>query len=366
MKPRRQAAPARPHPSLRQPPLTPVHLALDRLQGCLRPVPPERAPVTDAVGLVLAQSIVVSAAAPPRSVALRAGWAVAACDTVGASAYAPALPSEAPVWVETGDALPPGADAVLPPDGVASETGWPEITASVAPGEGVRRAGEDVAAGAVLRLAGERVRTLDAAVAASAGLDAVQVHRARLRLFGAGGAAAAFLSRAAREAGAAVERLPWCEAQGLAIAGADLLVAVGGPTGAAALAREGEVVAEALALRPGEGIACSLVHGVPAILVPDRLPDALAAMALLVRPCLDRLMAAGPAPPTFAGPLLRKLSSTVGLVEIALLRRAEGGLEPLATADLTLAAIAQADAWIAIPAEREGFPAGEVVHAVVL
>lgn len=353
-------------------PLVPVGAALDRLLAALRPVEAETRSVAEAVGLVLSEPIVAGHGIPPHPVALRRGWAVAAADTVGASSYAPIPYPGPPALVEAGDRLGPGADAVLPLAAVSLDGGHPEITDGVAPGEGARRAGEDAAAGTVLRAAGRKVRPLDVAVASSAGAGTCSVRRARLRMASAGEpdeAAAILVAGAAGEAGAAVERGASTLAA-LTLPGADLVVLLGpcAHTTQAweALGGAGEVVASGLALRPGEGIGCGLVEGIPVLLVPGRVEEALAATMILIRPCLDRLMgAAGPAPVT--GRLTRKLSSTVGLTEIALLRDdGAGGLEPLGIADLTLTALARADAWLAVPAEREGYPAGEVVHAVRL
>ena len=60
---------------------------------------------------------------------------------------------------------------------------------------------------------------------------------------------------------------------------------------------------------------------------------------------------------------MRKIVSGLGMTEIALFRRKPEGLLPLGCGDLTLSAIAAADHWLAVPAESEGFAAGELVDA---
>ncbi len=104
----------------------------------------------------------------------------------------------------------------------------------------------------------------------------------------------------------------------------------------------------------------------PVFLVPDRLEAALAIWLMLLRPCLDRLTGTPPAEAAIRGPLTRKIASTVGLTEVALLRRTPAGLEPVAVADLTLSAVAAADAWLAVPPNSEGFAAGATVEAYAL
>jgi len=336
---------------------------LARLKATLRPIAAESMPLEAAMGRVLAESIRAQDAVPPHAVALRDGWAVIAAETVGGSPYTPVMLIEEPRFVTVGAALPAGADAVLPPDAVSTEAGFAEITAPAAPGENVRRAGEDAGAGLVLRAAGERVRAVDEAVASGAGVSVCRVRQARVRVVGEG-AASALIARLAEAAGATVERGP-CDDEGSA-SRTDLLAIVAASDPETVLSQAGAVVAPALALRPGEGVGCALAGTVPVLVMPDRLETALAAALVLMRPCLDHLMAATSKPRSVTALLARKLSSSVGLTEIALLREANGGLEPLAVGDITLNAIAWAQTWLAVPPESEGFPAGAMVQASFL
>ena len=65
-------------------------------------------------------------------------------------------------------------------------------------------------------------------------------------------------------------------------------------------------------------------------------------------------------------PLARKIASSVGIAEIALLAREGDAWLPLAIGDLPLQAIARADAWLAVPGGSEGFAAGTAVDAYML
>jgi molybdopterin biosynthesis enzyme len=56
--------------------------------------------------------------------------------------------------------------------------------------------------------------------------------------------------------------------------------------------------------------------------------------------------------------LARKVASSLGLAEVIPVRRVAQGVEPLASGYLSLAALAQADGWILVPPESEGYPAG--------
>jgi molybdopterin molybdotransferase len=65
-------------------------------------------------------------------------------------------------------------------------------------------------------------------------------------------------------------------------------------------------------------------------------------------------------------PLERKIASSVGIAEIVLLEQIEEAWMPLAVGQLSLEAIARADAWLAVPGGSEGFAAGAPVGAYIL
>ena len=59
--------------------------------------------------------------------------------------------------------------------------------------------------------------------------------------------------------------------------------------------------------------------------------------------------------------LSRKVASPLGLAEVVPVRVRYGAAEPLASGYWPLAAIAQADGWILVPPDSEGYPAGAEV-----
>ena len=59
--------------------------------------------------------------------------------------------------------------------------------------------------------------------------------------------------------------------------------------------------------------------------------------------------------------LSRKIASPLGLTEIVPARCRNGKAEPIASGYWPLAAVAQADGWIIVPADSEGYPAGAEV-----
>jgi molybdopterin molybdotransferase len=70
--------------------------------------------------------------------------------------------------------------------------------------------------------------------------------------------------------------------------------------------------------------------------------------------------------PKLTLPLARKIASTVGIAEIVLLERNGEAWMPLAVGDLSLEAIARADAWLVVSGGAEGFAVGMPVDAYML
>jgi molybdopterin molybdotransferase len=118
-------------------------------------------------------------------------------------------------------------------------------------------------------------------------------------------------------------------------------------------------------LQPGRTSAVGWIGKIPVVALPGAPDQALAAWWTLVLPALDRLSGLCPRPAVTL-PLARKVASSVGIAEIVLLERNHGAWMPLAVGDLSLDAVARADAWLAVPGRAEGFAAGTPVDAYML
>ena len=66
-------------------------------------------------------------------------------------------------------------------------------------------------------------------------------------------------------------------------------------------------------------------------------------------------------PPASGAKLSRKVASPLGLADVVPVRLRDGVAEPLASGYWPLATIAQADGWILVPPDSEGYPAGSEV-----
>jgi molybdopterin biosynthesis enzyme len=357
--------------------LTPVDAVLAVIQSGVTAVAPRQMPLAEACGAVLAKDAQVPQC-PATAIALRDGFAVAAAEIADAGPYAPTPLSLTARRIDTGDLLPRGTDAVAPLDSITLRGTRAEAIAAVAPGEGVLPAGGDTAPGAALRRAGERLRALDLAVLAAAGMSEVTVRSPRIAIARAGAlkgqmhdAAQAALNRWATRAGCAVRETSSL-AQALQDDQCDAVIGIGG-TGSGRrddavqdLARLGRVEVHGIAISPGETAALGFVDERPVLLAPGRFDAALAVWLLIGRPLAARLagtkLAGGnidEQPITAA--LKRKVTSALGMTEVIPVHCEGGTAEPLASGYLTLTALARSDGWIVVAAESEGFAAGSAV-----
>lgn len=368
-------------PPQRLPPsLTPLDVALAALLHGLEPVTPVELPLVDALGCIAADMPPLQAQ-PPHDVAASDGWALRARDLVGASSYSPLPLATSPVWVEAGDRMPEGCDCVLDSDAVDQAGPMPQVLAEAIPGQGVRRAGGDIAGGAAVVEAGRRVLPRDLLIARAAGMAGLSVRRPRLRIVNvpaAGEAVTAqLIAESARKAGADVVCVEAAGRDGESIAkaldaeGYDLLLTIGGSgvgrtdATVTALAQRGELIAHGIALQPGRTSAIGRIGKTPVIALPGAPDQAFAAWWTLALAALDRLSGRRPRK-TLNLPLARKIASGVGIAEIVLLERKQGAWITLAAGDLSLDAIARAEAWLAVPGGAEGFAAGAPVDAYML
>jgi molybdopterin molybdotransferase len=352
--------------------LTPLDAVLARVDALAGPVAPREVAIAAAVGRVLAGEITV-AARPGGPLALRDGWAVDSALAHDAGPYAPApLPSA--IRIDAGEALPAGADAVAEVDAVVVRDGRAEAIAPITSGEGVLPAGADADGAAALLYEGQRLGAVAAAALAGAQVSRIMIREPRLLVVRARprgdpiiDAAAALLAHAITAAGGVA--LADCEGveDALRREDADAVVATGGTgsgrndTSVSTLARLGRVEAHGIALSPGETAAFGMVATRPVLLLPGRIDGALAVWLLLGQRILARLAASREQPDGVTARLTRKVASNLGLAELIPVRMREREAEPLGSGYLPLQTIAQADGWILVPADREGYPAGTAV-----
>ena len=354
--------------------LTPLKAVLELIDAQVGVVRPQRSPIATTYGYTLAEDV-ASLQCPEYPIALRDGFAVEAAAIADASSYAP-VPLPLPACrIDVGQALPSGADAVLPFDAVVLRGAHAEAVAPITAGEGVLPAGGDTAPHALMRRAGERMRSVDVAAMRAAGINSALVREPCIAVILGSEpgtsplhAVLGILIRAVFDAGAKVPSSPDITLDvAVADKNNDAIIAVGGTgsgrrdTAVQTLARLGRVETHGIAIAPGETAAFGFAGERPVLLIPGRIDAALALWLLIGRHLVAKL-AGGSVPdaPTVV-PLKRKVTSTIGMTDLIPVSCAGGMAEPLASGYLSLTALARSDGWIVVPADSEGFPAGAQV-----
>ena len=186
-----------------RPPLRSLDTALTQLLAAVSPLSGTQTVATmDADGRVLAQDVVSGLQVPAHDNSSMDGYAVRSADVqapgallqvtqrIPAGSVGTALVPGSAARIFTGAPIPPGADAVVMQedcrvaDGAAGSVSVQTVPAA---GQWIRRAGEDVARGAVVLWRGQRLGPAHLGLAASIGLAELNVvRRPKVALFSTG------------------------------------------------------------------------------------------------------------------------------------------------------------------------------------
>jgi len=212
------------------------------LLSLVEELPPFGQQILDALDLSLCEDIVAGVDLPGFDNSAMDGYAVVSHDTLEASDSEPVLlpvvgeiaagsTAEHPLTpgtvmkIMTGAPLPPGADAVVPYEATDRGSGDVLIYLSAAPGQHIRRRGEDVEAGSTVLQYGDQLGARSIGLLAALGIDKVMARpRPRVVVLGTGSelvepglpleredqiydSNSYLLAAAAREAGAQVYRV---------------------------------------------------------------------------------------------------------------------------------------------------------------
>ncbi|MGH8891800.1 MAG: molybdopterin biosynthesis protein [Actinomycetes bacterium] len=388
----------------------PVPVAMDRWRaarldgGCPTRLPAVTVPVAQALGRVTAEPVWARRSSPAADAAAMDGIAVVAAATYGASESTPVELTDFDV-VDTGDSLPEGRDAVVMREHV-HRTGRDgeraELRAAVAPYTHVRSVGEDIAATELLLPEGHRLRAVDLAAAAAAGVLELAVRRApvvaivptgdeirpltaRLAPGEIPDTNSLMLAAQAREVGcSAVVTAIVPDHPGLladAVRGAaresDLVVVVAGSSAgrddwtSRVVADIGALAVHGVAARPGHPVVLGVVDRTPVLGAPGFAVSAALTFDIFASPLLAELQGAAPQRrPTTIARLARKLASPGGMDDWVRVRLGRVGGEvvatPLPRGAGVLTSLVRADGLLVVPAGLEGHHAGEEVRVELL
>jgi molybdopterin molybdotransferase len=300
----------------------------------------DRVPLREAVGRVLAEAVVSAIDVPPLDNSSMDGYAVRCADVAAPGAtlvVAQRIPAGsvghelAPgtaARIFTGAPIPPGADAVIMQERCVRDGDKVSFDHAPSPGEWIRRAGEDIRAGAEILPVGTRLSPQAVGMAASIGMAELKVfRRLSVGLLSTGSELTspgqplppggiynsnrAMLTALLEKAGCRVEDLgdvpDTLEATRKALrrAGAlhDLVLTTGGVSVGEedhvkpAVSAEGELSIWNIAVKPGKPLAFGKVGNADFIGLPGNPVSVFVSFSMLVRPFILQCQGAQAKPP---------------------------------------------------------------------
>ena len=385
--------------------------------------PAETVALDDALGRVPVDPVLAPHPLPGFARSTVDGYAVQAADTYGASEGLPAyldlagdvrmgkapdvqVRAGAAATMPTGGVLPDGADAVVMVEHTQTTLpGTVEVVRPVAPGDGVVRADEDVAGGAVVAPPGRPLRGPDLGMLAACGVTTVQVHtRPVVGIVSTGDevvpadtadlapgevrdATAAALAGLVRQAGGVPRGYGIVADDGAALEQVlrtavgechVVVVSAGSSVGArdetaGAVERLGPpgVVCHGIALRPGKPTLLAQVGDVPVLGLPGNPLSALVVFRLVGMPVLRRVggcTRVPPAPATRArlGRQLASLAGRLDVVQVRVDHDDDGPVaHPVLGASALLSVLTSADGFVVVPEDATGLDAGAEVDVTL-
>lgn len=320
-------------------PLLSVEEAQERVLALVRPLEPERVPILEALGRVLAEDVCADFNIPPLDNSAMDGYAIRAEDTIGASPDHPvrlriignlaagytfqqAVEPGTAVRIMTGAPIPPGADTVIRFERTRRDGDVVEILQEVRRGRNIRRAGEDVRCGELVLPQGTLLRPQEIGMLAALGRTEVSViRRPRVAILATGEEVAPVdqplapgkihdansYSNAAQvlryggvplPLGIARDRREELSAkirEGLE-RGVDLFLTSGGVSVGdfdvvkQVLAAEGEIHFWWVNMKPGKPLAFGQIGGVPLLGLPGNPVAAMISFELFARPAILKML----------------------------------------------------------------------------
>ena len=358
-------------------------------------------PLEEALGRVTAQPVWAKISSPHYHAAAMDGYALRASDTNGASDRSPVqLADELIEPVDTGDALPHWADAVVQIEAVefvgdGDEAPGILLRTSVHPWSNVRPMGEDMVATEMILPAGHQLRPVDLGAAAGSGHDSLFVRvKPKVAIIPTGSELvppgtlpqpgeiieynSLVLGAQVEHWGAAPTRLPIVRddseeirsAVGEAASDFDLILLNAGSSAgsedhsAAVVSSLGELLVHGVAIRPGHPVILGIVgDGVPIVGVPGYPASAALTGEIFIQPLIRRWLGLPVSDDSQTEAVLtRKVHSSLGDDEY--LRVSVGRVgDRMVTAPLSrgagvITSLVRADGIVRIPAGIQGYAAG--------
>lgn len=365
----------------------------------------ENLPAAQCLGRVTAEAVFARSSSPHYHASAMDGVSVRAEDTYGARETAPKTLTVGKdcFWVDTGDPLPEGTDAVIMIEDLhESDDGRLEIIKPAAPWQHVRVYGEDMVETELILPANHMLRAVDLGAILAGGLTDIAVRkRPKVAIIPTGSELvplgqtprsgeiiefnSVILSNLITIWGGQAEVYPIVpddlkeisKAVDRAVAGSDLvLISAGSSAGSedytsTVVDSLGEVLIHGVATKPGKPVVLGRIREKPVVGVPGYPVSAVLAVELFVKPLIFGLLGL----PVLnrevvKARLSRNLASQMGIDEFVRVKLGQVGEKLVATpigrgAALTTSLV-RADGVVVIPSDREGFLGGTEVDVTLL
>ena len=378
--------------------------ALEKV-GTVKPLESERVPLQEGVGRVTASPVWAVASSPHYHSAAMDGVVVHAEETHGASKTSPLRLKlgEQARWVDTGDPIPLGFNAVIMAEDVQPLGDKEiEIMAASAAWQHVRPLGEDIVATELVLPENHIVRPVDLGAMAAAGLTEVEVRRKpRVAIIPTG---TELISPGERlEPGKIIEFNSlmmaglveeWGgiairhrvvpdefslikEAVRSSLEECDIVITNAGSSAgsedytAGVISELGQLLAHGAAIRPGHPIVLGMAMDKPFIGIPGYPVSCVLTMELFAKPLIARFLGIAPASrPKTRAIMTRKVLSPMGEDEFLRVKLGRVGdrmvATPLTRGAGVIMSLVRADGIVRIPRFTEGTNAGDEVEVELL
>jgi molybdopterin molybdotransferase len=392
-------------------------ITLEEAIGVIRTLAPppgeEEILLADALHRVLARDMVAREDIPGFARTTVDGYAVRAADTVGASEGIPAIlrvTGEVAMGGEpagplragegfalpTGAMLPPGADAAVMIERTERIGDEVLVKSPVAPGENVILRAEDFAEGSVILPRGRSLSPRDAGILAAAGYERVAVcRRPAVGVISTGNelvpvgespgtgqvrdANGPMCAAFAEDLGCRPvlygivrdDRDALRKALDRATGECDAVLLSGGSSkdvrdlAASVIGEKGEVLVHGIGIAPGKPTIIGRAGGKPVLGLPGHPASAYVILHALAGPLLSAMSGVRREERKVTALLAENIPSQKGRVEFVRVKVVAGKALPCFGKSGLLNTFAGSDGLVRVPAEREGFEAGETVEVIL-
>jgi putative molybdopterin biosynthesis protein len=398
---------------------TPLHEALtkwfDRLvgEGWLHPLGGEKIAVADSLGRITAEPVSAVISSPFYHSSAMDGYAVRFLDTFAASERSPKRLKigEQAIYVDTGDPLPDGLNAVIMIEDVnivndrqstADPNQYIEIISPATPWQHIRVIGEDIVATELILPENQKIRPVDIGAMLAAGHTEVVVRRKPRAVVIPTGTEIV-------EPGTALKKGDIIEYNSRVLGSmitewggeyvrnrivpdnltllkkaildayplGDLIVVNAGASAGSedyttqAIQELGEVILHGVSIKPGKPVILGLVKGKPVLGIPGYPVSAFLTFSLFAMPLFYRIQGLDiPEPEFLRAKMSRQVSSALGHEEFLRVKAGKVGetfiATPVSRGAGVLMSLVRADGFVRIPAQSEGLGAGSEVNIELL